>query len=151
MTDTRPTQAVYRGDATAEQRMKFGAQVEEIKSVLRKGGIHSFDRGYGKTTAILELCNEFGVDNCVIIVPNGRMQSHTEHLWWYKYGSDRKPPLFITWQNGGDDRRLMGLGTMPPAMGKEPIRIFIDGCDRMDRLGPSRELLEHIGFYCGVY
>ena len=44
--------------------------IAEIKDQLKKGGRHAFRRRSGKTTAILELCQEFGVENCIVIVPN---------------------------------------------------------------------------------
>ena len=125
------------------EQARLRVQIDEAKSKLRLGGIYSFSRGYGASTAIMELCREFGAENCVVAVPNSKLMFHARNHWWWLFGSDVEPPIIIVWQTDFDDNKLRGF---------EPsTKLFIDGCDRMSHNGPSREMLQVFDFYAGVY
>jgi hypothetical protein len=127
----------------AQTDEQLRSQIDDAKSKLLCGGLYTFRRGYGASTAIMEMCHDFGAGNCVVLLPNLNLKYHAENHWRWMYGADEEPPTMIVYSDGSDDRKLMGMGA-----GK---RLFIDGADHMERCGPRADICRTFDSYCGVY
>lgn len=78
-------------------------ECDRVKRIIRNGGIATAARGRGKTTAILEIIHELGVDNCLLVVPNRVLAANALHVWRLLY--EHEIGLSLSW----DPRNLQGL------------------------------------------
>lgn len=120
-----------------EQTESFIRSKDAIKAKLRKGGLHWAKRQSGKTTAILELCDEFGPGNCMVMVHGPEMVDFVRRFWNHLFPGVKPPNITIY----GKDR-LRGL--------TPTVKLFLDECGLMSNL-PNEALDTIRNFYAGTY